>query len=144
MTTDVGQIEGRNKNLVSKAFDAWATGTGTGGVFELLADDATWMIVGNSAVSRTYNSRQEFLDAVVKPFNDRMAAPLVPTVRGLYADGDTVIAYFDGVATARDGVPYTNSYTWYLRMHDGRILNAVAFFDSIAYNELWNRVTPTV
>jgi ketosteroid isomerase-like protein len=142
MTTDVGQIEGRNKNLVSKAFDAWATGTG--GVFELLADDATWMIVGNSAVSRTYHSRQEFLDAVVKPFNDRMAAPLVPTVRGLYADGDTVIAYFDGVATARDGVPYSNSYTWYLRMHDGRILNAVAFFDSIAYNELWNRVTPTV
>jgi hypothetical protein len=43
------------------------------------ACDATWIITGNS-----------FLDAVIKPFNARLTKPLVPTMRGLDTDGDTV------------------------------------------------------
>jgi ketosteroid isomerase-like protein len=54
----------------------------------LLAPDAEWTIVGSSPLSRTYRNRQEFLDTVIHPFNARMATPLVPTVRGIYADGD--------------------------------------------------------
>jgi uncharacterized protein len=35
-----------------------------------------------------------------------MSTPLVPTIRGIYADGDTVIIQFDAAATVRDGRPY--------------------------------------
>ena len=49
-----------NKALVEESFDRWREGVG--GPFELLAADAEWKIVGSSRSSKTYHSRQEFLD----------------------------------------------------------------------------------
>ncbi len=132
--------ETENKQLIRQAFEAWAAGTG--GVFDLLAPDATWTIVGNSTVAGTYGRRDQFLDTVIKPFNARLATPLVPVVHSLYADGDMVIAYFDASATARDGKPYRNTYTWYLRVKDKAIVEAVAFYDSIEFNDFWTRIQP--
>src|SRR5690606_29891471 len=93
------QLEEANKAIIAGAFKEWAAGTG--GPFALLADDVSWTIVGNSPVSRRYESRQEFMDAVIHPFNARMASPLVPTVPSLYAENDWVIALFDAAGTAR-------------------------------------------
>ena len=94
-------------------------------------------------LSKTYQSKQEFLDQVIEPFNARMAKPLVPTIRGLYADGDMVIIFFDAAATAKDGIPYHNTYTWYLQMKDGQVIKATAFFDTREFDEFWSRVSPT-
>src|ERR1700753_1363553 len=102
-------VQRHNKELVSTAFERWRTGTG--GPFDLLADDATWTIVGTSIMSRTYR-RADFIAEVISPFNARMSERLIPTVRGIYADGDMVIILFDAAATAKDGVPYRNTYTW--------------------------------
>jgi uncharacterized protein len=136
--------EQAGKDRIRAAFDAWAAGTG--GPFDLLADDASWTIVGNSPVSRTYHSRQEFLDVVIGPFNARMSTPLVPSVRALFADGDWVIALFDAHATVRDGTPYDNTYTWYMRFAETgeapEIVEVIAFFDTIEFTDFWNRVTP--
>ena len=132
--------ESDNKQIIRRAFAAWAAGTG--GVFDLLAQNATWTIVGNSVVAGIYRSRDEFMTRVIQPFNSRLSSPLVPVVRALYADGDMVIAYFDASATARDGKPYRNTYTWYLRLKDGAIVEAIAFFDSLEFNEFWARVHP--
>ena len=132
--------EAENKQIIQRAFGAWAAGTG--GVFDLLAPDAQWTIVGNSVAAGTYHSREEFLSKVIRPFNARLATPLMPKVHALYADGDTVIAYFDASATVRDGSTYTNTYTWYLRMQQGAIMEAVAFFDSIEFNDFWARAQP--
>lgn len=132
--------EQANKRHIQEAFDAWSAGTG--GPFVLLADDATWTIVGNSPVSRTYRSRKEFLDVVIDPFNARMSTPLRPAIRALFAEGDWVIALFDASATAVDGKPYENTYTWYLRLQGSAIVEAIAFFDTIEFTDLWNRVHP--
>jgi uncharacterized protein len=35
-----------------------------------------------------------------------------------------------------------NTYAWFWQMHDGKITRAHAFFDRIAFNELWRRVQP--
>lgn len=133
--------EAAAKQLIRAAFDDWAAGTG--GPFALLAEDARWTIVGNAPVSRTYEGRADFLDTVIGPFNARLSAPLVPTVRALHAEADWVIALFDAAGTALDGVPYRNTYTWYLRVVDGAIVEAIAFFDTIAFTDLWNRVSPS-
>ena len=133
-------IEARNKETIRASFQAWRDGTGR--VFDLLAPDAKWTVVGNTPVSRTYNSRQEFLDAVIDPFNARLSSRLIPTVRGIYADGDMVIAFFDGNGTARDGKPYRNTYTWYMRMRDGKIQEVIGLFDTVEYTDFWNRVMP--
>ena len=133
-------VQARNKQAVQAGFDAWRDGTGS--VFDLLAADATWTIVGNAPVSRTYTSRQEFLDMVIMPFNARLSSRLVPTVRGVYADGDMVVVLFDARATARDGKPYQNTYSWYMEMRQGKVMNVVAFFDTIEFTDFWTRVKP--
>jgi uncharacterized protein len=130
-----------NKALVQASFERWKNGTG--GPFELLAPNVEWTIVGSSPLSRTYQSKQEFLDKVIGPFNARMAKPLVPTIRGLYADDDMVIIFFDAEATAKDGIPYRNTYTWYFQMKAGQVIKATAFFDTREFDEFWSRVSPT-
>jgi len=130
-----------NRALVQSSFDRWRAGTGS--PFELLAPEADWTIVGSSPLSKTYPNRQAFLDEVIGPFNARMATPLVPSVRGIYADGEMVIAFFDAAATTKDGQPYRNTYTWYFHMRDGKVVSAVAFFDTREFDEFWNRVPPT-
>ena len=129
-----------NKAIIQRAFDAWAAGTG--GPYDLLADDATWTITGNSLASKTYPSREAFMSEVIRPFNARMSAGLKPSIRNIYAEGDTVVVFFDASGTARDGKPYANTYAWFLDLKDGKIDKAHAFFDSIAFNDFWTRVEP--
>jgi uncharacterized protein len=130
----------RNKAIVEAGFKAWSDGTGS--PFELLADDATWTIVGRSASAGTYRGREAFLRDVIRPFNARMRDPLKPVIRRIVADGPMVVVFFDAKGVARDGVPYVNTYSWFLELRDGRVIEASAFFDSIAFDELWTRVKP--
>jgi ketosteroid isomerase-like protein len=135
-----------NRNTVATAFDNWKNGTGNIGT--LLAPDIKWTIVGNSYVSKTFTSKQELLDKVLIPFGARFtgekAQRFAPTtIYGIYANGDTIIVLWDGKGIARDGKPYENSYAWFLKMKDGQAVEATAFFDSIAFNDLWSRVKPT-
>lgn len=133
-------IEDRNKAAVRDRFEAWSAGTGS--PFELLADDASWTIVGGSDVAGTYPSREAFLAAVIRPFNARMKEGLKPQIRRLHAEGDSVIIFFDAAGVARDGKPYANTYAWFFEMAGGRVSRAHAFFDSLAFNDLWRRVSP--
>lgn len=128
----------RNKSLVEASFKAWSDGTGS--PYDLLTDDATWTIVGRSAASRTYKGREAFMRDVIRPFNARMREPLKPVIRRTYVDGDTVIVFFDAEGVARDGVPYRNTYAWFLTLRDNRIVKATAFFDSTVFNDFWRRI----
>lgn len=133
-------LQESNKALVRASFERWAQGTGS--PFELLLPEVEWTIVGTSPLSKTYHGVKAFLDEVIHPFNARMQTPLVPNVLGMYADGDTVVTYFDAAATARDGVPYRNTYTWYFHLSEGKVNKAIAFFDTREFDEFWQRVKP--
>lgn len=130
----------RNKAIVEASFKAWSDGTGS--PFDLLTDDATWTIVGRSAAAGTYRGREAFLRDVIRPFNARMREPLEPVIRRIVADGPMVVVFFDAKGVARDGVAYVNTYAWFLELRDERVIAASAFFDSIAFDDLWKRVTP--
>ena len=129
-----------NRAMIARAMEAWAAGTG--GPYDLLAEDAVWTITGNSLASKTYPSKEAFMGEVIRPFNARMSARLIPTVHALYAEGDTVVAHFDARGIARDGRPYVNSYAWILTLKDGRIVRAFSFFDAKAFDDFWMRVAP--
>lgn len=127
-----------NKQIVQRAFAAWARGTGS--PYDLLADDVNWTITGNSLASKSYSSKAAFIGEVIRPFNARMSVGLRPTIRNIYSEGDTVIVFFDASGTAKDGKPYANTYAWFLDLNEGKIVRASAFFDSIAFNDLWTRL----
>jgi uncharacterized protein len=108
----------------------------------LLAEEASWTIVGNSDAAKVYPNREAFLAEVIRPFNARMKEGIKPSIRGLFADGDAVIIFFDAAGVARDGKPYNNTYAWFFEMRDGKVVKAAAFFDSLVFNDLWRRVKP--
>ena len=139
--TAQADVQEKNRRAVQTAFDNWRRSAGT--VYDLLASDVKWTNAGTSTVPGIYHSRRDFMDQVVTPFNSRLQTPLVPIVRGLYADGDTVIVLWDGAAIARDGKSYQNTYSWYLTMRNGKIVSAVAVYDSAAFDDLWKRIRPT-
>lgn len=133
--------ERSNRERAEQAFHSWQDGTAP--ITDLLADDLRWTIVGRSHVSKTFNSKDAFIAEVLRPFGARFAQPFRPVaLRGVYADGDTVIVLWDGQGIRHDGKPYINTYAWFMRFHAGLVVEATAFFDSIAFNELWDEVAP--
>jgi uncharacterized protein len=83
-----------NRQIVADAFAAWSAGTGY--VTSIFAPDMRWEIVGRSAVSKRYDSAQQFV----------------------------------------------NTYAWFMTLDDGKVIDGTAFYDSIAFNELWETVSP--
>ena len=132
-----------NRQIVADAFEAWSRGEGH--VSSIFADEMTWEIVGRSRASGTYGSAQEFGDEVLHPFGARFRpdAPFRPvTIRGIYADGDTVIVLWDGEGTTTAGTTYRNTYAWFMTLRGGKVIDGTAFYDSIAFDELWESVSP--
>ena len=133
--------EGSYREIAEKAFRDWHDGTGS--ITDLLAEDLRWTIVGRSQVSKIFDSKEQFIGEVLGPFGARFSQPFRPmAVRGIYADGDTVVVVWEGEGTRRDGKPHKNTYVWFMRFHEGLVVEATASFDSIAFNELRSEVTP--
>jgi ketosteroid isomerase-like protein len=130
-----------NREMTEKAFRDWREGTGY--ITDLLADDIRWTIVGRSRASGTYEGKEAFVGEVLEPFGARFSEWFRPVaVHGIYAEGDTVIVRWDGEGKRLDGEPYENAYAWFMRFGNGLVVEATAFYDSIAFNELWDEVTP--
>ena len=132
-----------NRGTVRAAFEAWRDGTGA--ITDLFAPDMVWRIEGRSAASKEYGTRKQFIDEVFAPLGARFAVgerfrPV--RIRSIYADADTVIVVWDGSGVANDGGRYDNTYAWVMRLRDGQVIDGTAFYDSIAFNDLWERVTP--
>lgn len=131
-------MELHNKQLIQQAFTRWADGTGN--FFDLLAEDMRWTITGSAPLSKTYTSKQRFLDEVIAPLNQRLAKKITPTVRGLYAEGDMVIALWEGTATAKDGQPYNVTYSWHMRLAGDKIVEVTAFLDTLGFADIFQRI----
>jgi ketosteroid isomerase-like protein len=54
----------------------------------------------------------------------------------------TVIVLWDGQGTTTAGTTHPNTYAWFLTLRGGKIIDGTAFYDSIAFNEVWDSVTP--
>ncbi|UDY34509.1 nuclear transport factor 2 family protein [Dermatobacter hominis] len=132
-----------NRQLVLDAFERWTEGSAP--ISDLFADDMRWRVEGNSMAAREYADKATFLGELLGPFGERFAhgerfRPVV--IRHVLADADTVAVIWDGTGVANDGVRYDNSYAWILQMRDGAVVDATAFFDSIAFDRLWTRLAP--
>lgn len=132
-----------NRRTIRAAFEAWREGAAA--ITDAFAPEMTWRIEGRSLAAGDYASREQFIREVLAPFGARFPSeePFRPVeIRGVYADGDTVIVLWDGRGVATDGRPYENSYAWFMRMTGGKVVDGTAFFDSIAFDDLWTRVRP--
>lgn len=131
--------EARNEQIISQAFDRWATG-GTGFFEEVLSPDVIWTIKGSGPSAGVFQGRQDFLVRAVKPFASRLSRPVRPTVRDIWSKGDQVVVHWDGEGTARDGRPYRNSYIWIFRMRGAKASEVAAFLDLVPYDDVLRRI----
>lgn len=132
--------ETHNAAIVRAAFEAWRKG---GNVFaELLSDDIVWTIAGSGPVAGTYRGRKDFIDRASAPLVTRLRTPVVPEVRDIWAAGNVVIVRFDGAATTTSGAPYRNQFVWIFRMRDGKVVEAEAFLDLVAYQTVVDNNAP--
>ncbi len=125
-----------NKKLIQDVFDAWASGDGMA-FFNTLAEDVRWTVIGTSPVSRTYTSRQAFVDGAAKPLTAKLAGPIQPTVVNIIAEGDNVVLQWEGKATTKAGKPYNNSYCWVMRIDNGKVKEGMAYIVTELVTELW-------
>jgi len=128
-----------NRRIVTAAFQRWAAG-GTSFFDEILAPNAVWRIEGSGSSAGVFNGRAEFVESAVRPFASRLSSPARPIDLRVFADGDYVVTHWEGHATARDGAEYRNRYAWIFRMQGGKVVEAWAFLDLTAYDDVLRRV----
>ena len=130
----------QNETIVRDAFQRWAAGEN---VFQrLLAPDIVWTIPGSGPVAGNYHGITDFIERASVPLVSRLATPLVPQVRHIWAVGDRVIVRFDATATTTGGHPYRNQFAWLFRMKDGKVAEAEAFLDLAAYQQIVDNNQP--
>jgi len=133
-------VAARNEAVVREAFADWAGGRY---VFaQLLATDVVWTIHGSGPVAGTYNGVDDFIERASGPLTSRLATPVVPELHEVWAEGDTVIIRFDGSATTTSGAPYENQFVWIFRMAEGKVIQAEAFLDLVAYQAVVDNNKP--
>jgi ketosteroid isomerase-like protein len=126
-----------NKRAVQDAFAAWSRGDG-GAFFKLLADDVRWTVIGSTPVSRTYVSRQAFLEGAVRPLGEKISGAIQPTVRDVIAEGDKVVVQWDGRAVGKNGTLYNQTYCWVMRVENGVVREGTAYLDTELITQLWS------
>ena len=127
-----------NRQTIRTAFDAWRDGTG--GITDLFAPEMVWRIEGHSFASKEHGSKQRHQrgpDAFRRSIQHLRSVP-----PGHHPIGLRRRRQRDGRGVASDGQPYENSYVWVVKMHDGKVIDGTAFYDSISFNDLWTRVQP--
>ncbi|RMC38004.1 nuclear transport factor 2 family protein [Paracoccus alkanivorans] len=139
-STTASQAEVRNGTIVREAFEQWAAGSGN--VFDLLSPDVRWTIHGSGPVAGTYDGVEDFVQRGSVPLVSRLASPLTPEVHHVWAVEDRVIIRFDASATTTSGAPYHNQFVWIFRMEDGSVVEAEAFLDLVAYQEVVDNNEP--
>lgn len=134
------QMEAQNHAVVRDAFEAWGS-KGTS-VFGLLAPDVKWTIHGSGPVAGTYNGAEDFARRASWPLIQRLTTPVKPVVHHIWASGDRVIIRFDGSATTTSGRPYNNQFVWIFKMDEGVVVEAEAFLDLAAYQDVLDNNQP--
>lgn len=131
--------EQQNLDAVKAALDAGADDF-TVFFTTIFTDDTEWTIAGHGPVAGVYHGLKELHTNAEAALFDRLAGPLAITPRGLWADGDDVIARIDSTGVAKDGEPYQNSYLYILTMKDQKVVAGIEWLDLNAYYEIVDRV----
>jgi ketosteroid isomerase-like protein len=118
-----------NKALLRHAYEEVSKGN-PAVLMDSLADDIKWTIIGTTALSGTFNGKQEVADKLAIPLRARLDGPVVFTLDDFIAEGDQVVLRARGHATAKSGKPYNNSYCIVARIVDGKIREMTDYVDT--------------
>lgn len=118
-----------NKRLVLEAFRPFEQGD-SGPLFDLIADDVKWTIIGTTPLSGVYRSKQELMNKFLRPIMARLENGLKTRFVDLACEGDKVFLRFESSGVAKAGFSYQQNLCWAMVMRDGRIVEIEDYFDT--------------
>ena len=107
---------------------------------KIFTDHTEWEIAGHGPVAGFYHGLKELHDEAEAALFDRLDGPLAIKTRGLWADGDDIIARIDSTGVAVDGEPYANGYLYILTLKDEKVVSGVEWLDLHAYYDIVERI----
>ena len=125
----------QNKKIVEDAVAEWRTGNPEA-FYEILDENVNWTVIGSTAVSGNYTSRQAFIDGAVRKIGKRVDGMVVPEIVDILTEGDKVVFRWDGSGKMADGTPYHNRYSWAMTFKDGKAVEGTAYLDTALVDTL--------
>lgn len=99
--------------------------------FGLLAEDATYRIIGNTALSVPMRGRKTVIDTLVTALSG-FREPLKVTSEDLIVDGNKAVCLASGRGVGPTGLPYVQRhYAMVLRVNGGAITEVTEFMDTV-------------
>jgi len=101
--------------------------------FNQVSDNVNWWIVGQTPMSGTYNSKQDFMNATFEVLNKKvLGGPLLLNVRNIVVGGDSATAELEAIdAKCKNGMTYDMRYCWVVRFGESGLIEEVrAYLDT--------------
>lgn len=118
-----------NRQIMQRAFDALAVGDSRP-FLNLLADDVSWRVMGQTPWSRTYRGKPSVLQDLLRVLGERLADRYRATADLILADGDHVVVQARGQTTTKTGKPYNNEYCFVYKLENGLITEVTEYLDT--------------
>ena len=120
-----------NKRTVRDFFAALSSGDFPR-MRELLHEDLTWTLIGDTPLSRTFHGIEGFetglIANVVKQIDQKAGVQI--DILDMIAEGDKVVVRAQGKVTGLHG-PYNNTYCHVFTLRDGKIIEDFEYLDTL-------------
>ena len=118
------------ERLVREYFEKMGSGDARGAL-ALLADDATYEVMGTTPISGSATGRREIIDRVFLPFTSKLKDGRIRlNLDEVIAQGDRAAVVAHSEATGETGLPYNNKYVFIFRTTEDRIQSLQEYLDT--------------
>ena len=118
-----------NKALLQAAFAELAKGNGVP-LVDLMADDFSWIIPGQSTWSREWRGKQAVREELFRPLFARFADTYTNEAKRFIAEDDFVVVECRGKVSTKSGKRYDNTYCYVCRMEGGLLRELTEYMDT--------------
>ncbi len=118
-----------NKALLQAAFAELAKGNGAP-LVDLMADDFSWIIPGQSTWSREWRGKQVVREELFRPLFARFADTYTNEAKRFIAEDDFVVVECGGKVNTKSGKPYNNTYCYVCRIEGGLLRELTEYMDT--------------
>ena len=118
-----------NKQIVKLAFDGLARADPTAFV-EAMSEDLTWIIEGQSKLSRRYEGKSAVQNALIPALFANFATEYRNIAEEIISEDNRVVVLARGEVRTVRGEEYNNSYCFVIRMRDGKIAEVREYCDT--------------
>ncbi len=123
----MGAVE--NREIIRTIFAELAKGNADA-FLGAMSDDVKFTLIGTTRFSGAFNGKQELVAKLLGPLTAALENGIAITPDNLIADGEFVAMQSRGRATAKNGLPYNNTYCHIFRITNGKIREITEYLDT--------------